>query len=85
MIRKAVAVTGAINRKAAAIGQWILDDMRALIAKIEDFLHLSKEFKILEQKYQSVLSDNQALTSQLIEMSESKVVRIPSFLRCHRH
>lgn len=36
LIRKAVAVTGAINRKAAAIGQWILDDLRELIAKIAD-------------------------------------------------
>ena len=34
LIRKAVAVTGAINQKAAAIGQWILDDLRELIATI---------------------------------------------------
>jgi hypothetical protein len=31
---KAVAITGAINQKAAQIGQWILDDLRALIATI---------------------------------------------------
>ena len=36
LIRKAIAVTGAINQKAAAIGQWILDDLRALIATIAD-------------------------------------------------
>ena len=34
LIRKAVAITGAINQKAATIGQWILDDLRALIATI---------------------------------------------------
>ena len=36
LIRKAVAVTGAINQKAATIGQWILDDLRELIAAIAD-------------------------------------------------
>ena len=36
LIRKAVAITGAINQKAAQIGQWILDDLRALIATIAD-------------------------------------------------
>lgn len=34
LIRKAVAITGAINQKASQIGQWILDDLRALIATI---------------------------------------------------
>jgi len=34
LIRKAIAITGAINQKAAQIGQWILDDLRALIATI---------------------------------------------------
>ncbi len=34
LIRKAIAVTGAINQKAAQIGQWILDDDRELIATI---------------------------------------------------
>ena len=34
MIRKAIAVTGAINQKAAQIGQWILDDLRSLISTI---------------------------------------------------
>jgi len=34
LIRKAVALTGAINQKAAQIGQWILDDLRELIATI---------------------------------------------------
>lgn len=34
LIRKAVAVTGGINQKAAAIGQWILDDLRELISTI---------------------------------------------------
>lgn len=34
LIRKAVAISGAINQKAANIGQWILDDLRALIATI---------------------------------------------------
>ncbi len=32
--RKAIAITGAINQKAAQIGQWILDDLRELIATI---------------------------------------------------
>ncbi len=36
LIRKAIAITGAINQKAAQIGQWILDDLRALIATIAD-------------------------------------------------
>jgi IS1 family transposase len=36
LIRKAVAITGAINHKAATIGQWILDDLRELIAKIAE-------------------------------------------------
>ncbi len=53
LIRKAVAITGAINQKArksvagvppvedieqeaAQIGQWILDDLRELIAKIAE-------------------------------------------------
>ena len=31
-----IAITGAINQKAAQIGQWILDDLRALITKIAD-------------------------------------------------
>jgi len=34
LIRKALAITGAINQKAAAIGQWILDDLRELISTI---------------------------------------------------
>ncbi len=34
LIRKAIAITGAINQKAAQIGQWILDDLRELIAAI---------------------------------------------------
>lgn len=34
LIRKAVAITGVINQKAAQIGQWILDDLRELIATI---------------------------------------------------
>lgn len=34
LIRKAVAITGAINSKAAQIGQWILDDLRELITTI---------------------------------------------------
>ena len=34
LIRKAVAVTGAINPKIAIIGQWILDDLRSLITKV---------------------------------------------------
>lgn len=33
-VRKAIAVTGAINQKAAQIGQWILDDLRSLISTI---------------------------------------------------
>lgn len=36
LIRKALAITGAINPKIAVIGQWILDDLRELIAKIAD-------------------------------------------------
>ena len=34
LIRKAIAITGAINQKAATIGQWILDDLRKLMATI---------------------------------------------------
>jgi transposase len=34
LIRKAIALTGAINQKAAQIGQWILDDLRELIVAI---------------------------------------------------
>ena len=34
LIRKAVACSGAINQKAATIGQWILDDLRELITTI---------------------------------------------------
>ena len=34
LIRKAVAITGVINSKAAQIGQWILDDLKELIALI---------------------------------------------------
>ena len=67
---------------------------------LEDFLNLDTKFKTLEQKYQSVIADNQKLTSQLIEMSSSdrnvkhivqkrnvsrSRVRIPSFLNCQRH
>ena len=36
LIRKAIAVTGAINQKAAQIGQWILDDLRELITTIAE-------------------------------------------------
>lgn len=36
LIRKAIAITGAINYKAAQIGQWILDDLRNLIAEIAE-------------------------------------------------
>jgi transposase len=36
LIRKAVAITGGINHKAATIGQWILDDLKELIAKIAE-------------------------------------------------
>ena len=70
------------------------------LSYLEDFLHLSKEFKVLEQKYQSLMADNQKLTSQLINLSSptrdtkdivkkrktvSRVVKLPSFLACHRH
>ncbi len=34
LIRKAIAITGAIKQKAAQIGQWILDDLRELITTI---------------------------------------------------
>ena len=34
LIRKAIAITGAINPKVAVIGQWILDDLRSLIAAV---------------------------------------------------
>ena len=34
LIRKAIAITGAINSKAAQIGQWILDDLRELMGTI---------------------------------------------------
>lgn len=51
----------------------------------EDFLNLSRETKIIQQKYQSVLADNQKLSSQLIEMTSSKPVTLPSFLKCHQH
>jgi len=36
LIRKAIALSGAINQKAAQIGQWILDDLRDLIAEIAE-------------------------------------------------
>ena len=67
---------------------------------LEDFLNLNTKFKTLEQKYQSVMADNQRLTSQLIEISSStgnaehltqkrsishNRVKIPSFLNCQRH
>ena len=67
---------------------------------LEDFLNLDTKFKTLEKKYQSVMADNQKLTSQLIEMSSSNKdtkhltkkrsisltrVRIHSFLNCQRH
>ena len=55
------------------------------LSYLEDFLNLSREFKQLEQKYQSVIEDNQKLTSQLLGASEPVKPRIPSFLRCHRH
>lgn len=51
----------------------------------EDFLNLSRENKILERKYQSLLEDNQKLTSQLIEITSSEPVILPSFLQCHQH
>lgn len=34
LIRKAIALTGAVNRKAAQIGKWILDSLKELIAAI---------------------------------------------------
>lgn len=36
LIRKAIAITGAINHKAAQIGQWILDDLKELIELIAE-------------------------------------------------
>ena len=51
----------------------------------EDFLNLSRKNKTLQQKYESVVADNQRLTSQLIELSFSKPVTLPSFLHCHQH
>jgi len=36
LIRKAVAISGAINQKAAQIGQWILEDFKELIAEIAE-------------------------------------------------
>jgi hypothetical protein len=50
----------------------------------EDFLNLSRETKILQQKYKSVLADNQRLTSQLIETTSTQVT-LPSFLECNQH
>ena len=52
---------------------------------LEDFLNLVREFRALEKKYQSVMADNQLLTSQLIKMLEPKAVRLPAFLKCSRH
>jgi hypothetical protein len=67
---------------------------------LEDFLNLAREFRALEKKYQSVMADNQRLTSQLIEISSStgdkkyliskrsisrSRVRIPHFLNCQKH
>ena len=51
----------------------------------EDFLNLSRKNKILQQKYESVVADNQRLTSQLIEMTSSAPATLPSFLQCHQH
>ena len=58
----------------------------------EDFLSLAEEFRALEkrnqtleQKYKSVMADNQLLTSQLIDASKREIVRIPSFLSCQKH
>lgn len=51
----------------------------------EDFLNLSRENKILEQKYESVVADNQKLTSQLIVEQSISAITLPSFLDCHQH
>ena len=36
LIRKAIAITGAVDQKAAQIGQWILTDLRELIETIAE-------------------------------------------------
>lgn len=48
----------------------------------EDFLNLSRETKILQQKYESVMADNQRLTSQLIaqEFAKDAPPELPSFV-----
>ena len=51
----------------------------------EDFLNLSRKNKILQQKYESVVADNQRLTSQLIVITSSEPVTLPLFLKCHQH
>lgn len=55
------------------------------LSNFEDFLNLSREIKILQQKYKSVMADNQRLTSQLIEKTSSPQVTLPSFLECNQH
>ena len=52
---------------------------------LEDFLNLSTEMRQLEQKLESVIPDNQRLTSQLIEMSKPAPVVLPSFVESQSH
>lgn len=50
LIRKAVAITGAINQKAAQIGQWILDELRELITTIANTGENSAQIRKLQAR-----------------------------------
>lgn len=52
---------------------------------LEDFLNLSRKMRDLEQELKTVTADNEALISQMIKMSKTVRVTLPSFLDCQSH
>lgn len=82
---KNLAIEFVIEKERRYLAQNPTEAEGLALGYLEDFLRVAQEVKKLEQKYRSLMADNQKLTSQLIEMSSPSRVTLPSFLKCHRH
>lgn len=71
----------ALERERRYLAQNPSEASKLAINYLEDFLRLAREIKVLEEKLESVMADNQALTSQLAETNLPKKVVLPSIHR----
>ena len=56
-----------------------------VINYLEDFLNAARKVKELEQKIESLMADNQALTLQLISEPSDRKAVLPRFLESQRY